>query len=295
MRPFWIPLSTCALIWTTNARSDVPLRRDSTGHMVVPTMVNGTGPVDFTFDTGADETAVFSWLAKQLHLPAAGKGQVSGATGSAEMSLSRIATLSVDGHELANLSAVTLPDRADGPQLGGVVGVDMMAGRLTVIDFGCGTAALRPLKSIKSVIGDHAHMVEAGSIPGGKQLTLPVTINGVPGVAVLDTGDRATIINGEFAKAAGLDPQSPAFRDGDPARGVTRQAVKSRVGPIGTVEFAGIVLKSATARVSDLPAFDSAGLRHTAVMVLGLDLLQGTRISVDYSARRFWVAPSTCH
>lgn len=44
----------------------------------------------------------------------------------------------MDGH-IVNISADTLPDRPDGAKLGGVVGADLMAGRLTVMDFGCGT------------------------------------------------------------------------------------------------------------------------------------------------------------
>jgi len=143
-------------------------------------------------------------------------------------------------------------------------------------------------------VGSHAHLVNAGSIPGGKQLTLPVTINGASGVALLDSGSRTTIINQLFASAAGIDPQSATFRDGDPARGATQKAVNSRVGTIGTVTFAGITHKGATARVADLPFLEDAGLTHSAVMVLGLDLLRNTRLSLDYSGRRFWVAPSKC-
>ena len=58
--------------------------------------------------------------------------------------------------------------------------------------------------------------------------------------------------------------------------------------------FAGITRKRATARVVDLPFLEEAGLSHSAVMVLGLDLLRGTRLSVDFSGRRFWIAPSQC-
>jgi predicted aspartyl protease len=295
MRPFSISLSVCALILATGVHAEVPLRWDATGHVVVPTVVNGTGPVDFILDTGADETGVFLWFAKRLKLPAAGNTELSGATGSAESVLLRVAELSVDGHEIQNFSADAMPDRPDGAKLGGVVGADLMAGRLTVMDFGCRTAALLPLDSWRRVVGSQAQLVNAGSIPGGKQLTLPVTINGASGLALLDSGSRTTLINRLFASAAGLDPQSAAFRDGDPARGATQKAVNSRMGTIGTVRFAGITREGATARVVDLPFLADAGLTNSAVMVLGVDLLRGTRLSVDYSGRRFWVATSRCH
>jgi predicted aspartyl protease len=294
MRSFTITSSVCVLMLVTAVHAEVPLRWDATGHVVVPTMVDGTGPVDFIMDTGADETGVFSWLAERLNLPTTGSTELSGATGSAESVQLRVSALSVDGHEIDNFLADTLPDRPDRAKLGGVVGADLMAGRLTVMDFGCGTLALVPLNSSKRVMGSHAHLVNAGSVLGGKQLTLPVMINGASGLALLDSGARTTLINRPFASAAGLDPQSAAFRDGDPARGASQKAMNSRVGTIGTVTFAGITCEGATARVVDLPFLEEAGLTNSAVMVLGLDLLQGTRLSLDYSGRRFWIAPSRC-
>jgi predicted aspartyl protease len=284
-----------ATMLATAVQAEVPLRRDATGHVVVPTMIDGTGPVDFIMDTGADETGVYGWLAKRLNLPATGSTELSGATGSAQSVRLRVSALSVDGHEIDNFLADTLPDRSDAAQLGGVVGADLMAGRLAVMDFGCGTAALLPVSSSRRVVGRRAHLVNAGSIRDGKQLTLPVAINGVSGLALLDSGARTTLINELFARAAGLDPQSAAFRDGDPARGASQEAVNSRVGTIGTVTFAGITREGTTSRVVNLPFLEQAGLANSAVMVLGLDLLQGTRLSVDYSGRRFWIAPRNAH
>jgi predicted aspartyl protease len=294
MRLFSITWSFFALMLAPAVHAEVPLRWDATGHVVVPTMIDGTGPVDFIMDTGADETGVYGWLAKRLNLPATGSMELSGATGSAQSVRLRVSALSVDGHEIDNFLADTLPDRPDAAQLGGVVGADLMAGRLAVMDFGCGTAALLPLNSSKRVTGKRAHLVKAGSIRDGRQLTLPVTINGASGLALLDSGARTTLINGQFAVAAGLDPQSAAFSDGDPARGASQEAVNSRVGTIGTVTFAGITRQGATSRVVNLPFLEGAGLANSAVMVLGLDLLRSTRLSVDYSGRRFWIAPSQC-
>nr|HEX4313510.1 retroviral-like aspartic protease family protein [Kofleriaceae bacterium] len=290
----WISALLLASACGAPPHPGVPLRWDATGHVVVPTSVDGSAPVDFIFDTGADDTVVFAWLATRLHLPAAGSGEVSGATGSSDVALSRVASLAVDGHTIRDVTALTLPDRADAPQLGGVVGFDVMAGQLAVLDLGCGTAALVPVTSAPAVVGDRAQLVTAGGIPDGRQLTLPVTIDGVTGVAILDSGNRATIINTAFAVAAGRDPASSAFHDTDPVRGASRQGVTARVGVVGTVAFAGVVRRDATARVADIPAFDGMGLSHVPAMLLGLDLLRGTRLSVDVSARRFWLAPSRC-
>jgi predicted aspartyl protease len=278
----------------SGAGAEVPLLWDSTGHVVVPTIVNGQGPIDFMFDTGADETSVYLWLTRKLELPTGGSGKIDGATGSAATVMSRLSTLSVDGHAIGAVSAVTLPDRPDAPQLGGIVGFDLMAGRLAVADFGCNTLSLQPLETVRMAAGPRTYRVNAGSITDGKQLSFTVRINGAPGIALLDSGARSSLINGKFAAAAGIDARSAGFHDGEPARGATRAGVSSRIGPIGTVEFAGIRRTNVTARVAELPVFEDASLANQGAMILGLDLLRGTRLSVDVSGRRFWVAPSRC-
>jgi predicted aspartyl protease len=277
------------------ARAAVPLTLDKTGHVVVPAFVNGRGPFVFILDSGADESGVYAWFGKSLGLPQGHAGVLSGATGSAAMTKARVAGLAVDGAALRDLELDTLPDRPDKATLAGVAGVDLMLGRLVVMDFGCRTAAFLPLQSATpAIVGRRAVFVRAGAIRDGKQLTLPVTVNGAAGVAVLDTGARQTIINRRFAASAGVDPASPAFRDGGPTRGVSTTLVGSRTGPIGRVGFAGVTRPGAVARVVDLPFLQGAGLAGVPSMVLGLDLLRGTRLTIDYSSRRFWLARSSC-
>jgi predicted aspartyl protease len=275
--------------------AEVPLTWDSTDHVVVPTYVNGKGPYDFILDTGADETGIYKWLAKSLQLPASGTKDLSGATGDNPITTVRLSTLAVDGHTIDHVDADVLPPRVDGAMLGGVAGVDVIANRLAVIDFQCKTFALLPIQQARpDIVGAGSTMIKAGSIRDGNQLTLPVTINGAAGIAVLDTGARNTYINHKFAEAAGIHPGSDAFHDAAPVRGTSMTAVTARIGPIGEVRFAGITRRDAVARVVDLPFFKGAGLAGGPAMDLGLDLLHGTRLTVDYSSRRFWLSPSSC-
>ena len=284
-----------ATLVTHAAHAAVPLSWDSTGHVVVPTLVNDQGPVTFMLDTGADESAVYSWFAKSLDLPKGAGRELSGATGSEMMTTTRLSSLSVDGHIIKQIDADTLPDRADGVKLAGIVGVDLMSHRLAIIDFACRTFELRPVQRARpEIVGTGATLVKAGAIRDGKQLTLPVTINGVAGVAVLDTGARNTDINHKFAAAAGIAANSMAFGDASPTRGATMASIATRIGPIGTVRFAGITRSGAVARVVDLPYFEGAGLAGKPTMNLGLDFLQGTRLTVDFSSRQFWLAASSC-
>jgi predicted aspartyl protease len=293
---YWILISATAIgaLCTNVLYATVPLSWDSTGHVVVPTMVNGKGPFSFILDTGADESGVYSWFAKSLDLQKGERRELSGATGSEQMIATRLSALSIDGHIIRHVDADTMPDRVDGAMLAGVAGVDLMRHEFAVIDFACQTFALQPVQRARSeIVGAGATLIKAGSIRDGKQLTLPVTINGITGVAVLDTGSRSTQINYKFAAAVGISPESAAFGDA-PTRGATTQAVSARVGPIGTVRFAGITRLDAVARVVDMPYLEGAGLADKPAMNLGLDLLRGTRLTVDFSSRQFWLAQSTC-
>ena len=183
--------SMCFALLTSGVQAEVPLSKDSTGHVTVPAFVNGKGPFEFILDNGADESAVYSWFAKSLHLPKSGSRELSGATGSVPMTGTRLAKLAVDGHVIRNVDADTVPDRTDRARPAGVAGVDMMANRLAIIDFGCGTFALRPIQSARpEIVGKDATLTNADSIKDGKQFTFPVTLNGIAGVAVLDSGAR---------------------------------------------------------------------------------------------------------
>lgn len=78
----WMLASVCVALLIGGVRAEVPLAKDATGHVTVPAFVNGKGPFQFVLDTGADESAVFSWFAKSLHLAKSESRELSGATGS---------------------------------------------------------------------------------------------------------------------------------------------------------------------------------------------------------------------
>jgi predicted aspartyl protease len=293
---FLLTLVTVSVVFELcPAQATVPLTWDSTGHVVIDARVNGKGPYPFILDTGADESGVYDWFARSLGLPSGPARELSGATGSEPSTVAKLSTLSVDGHAIRQVEADTFPDRVDGAKLAGVAGVDLMRGRLAVIDFGCSTFALLPLQATNAKItGAGATKIKAGTILDGQQLTFPVTVNGVTSTAVLDSGSRYTFINSQFAAALKVDPASASFKDAPPTRGATMTKVVTRVGPIGEVKFAGISIPNAEARVVDLPYFQTAGLADKPAMNLGVDFLARTRLTLDFSSRQFWLARSSC-
>jgi predicted aspartyl protease len=294
MRKFVLFVSA-AMAFADVARAEVPLTWSSTGHIMVPVMVNGEGPYLFILDTAADGTGVFAWFAAAHALPKGHADQLEGATGIQSEITTVLGSLSVDGQTIRHVQADTDPDRADGVKFAGIVGVGLLGRHLTVIDTGCGTASLLPLDTDPAkAAGPGANFLRAGGVKSGTQLTFPATINGIKGTAILDTGAKSTIVNNVFAKAAGVNVASVAFTDGVPAGGATPQTVATRTGPIGTIRFAGIVRSNVNARVVDLPSFKDMGLADRPTINVGMDLLKGLRMMVDYRHHRIGFAPSTC-
>jgi Aspartyl protease len=280
----------------SEVQAAVPFTPAGDGHDTVPAFVNGKGPFAFILDTGADGSALYQWFAKKQHLSKGKVRDVGGQTGVVSSPTFKLKSLSVDGHAIHNIVADGLPNRHDAGVQAGVAGNDLMDGTIAIFDFPCRTVDIRPKPvDVHALVPSASVMVQGGSVPDGTQLTLPVTVGGVEGIAYLDTGSRDTRISPSFAAAAHIDPSSPAFRDADLIFGFKSKGTVSRIGPIGAVQFAGITLTHAEARVIDLPLFGTFRPGGPPAMILGMDLMQGYRLVYDHEARRFWFTPSSCN
>jgi predicted aspartyl protease len=283
-----------ATLIATISSATVPLEPAQDGHLTVPAYVNGKGPYPFILDTGADNGGVYEWFAAKAHLHPGKPEELDGQTGSVLTPTYGISTLSVAGRLIRSPIIYGLPNRHDSSQETGVVGNDLMDGAIVIFDFPCKTVEIqvKPIHQATFLTG-HETLVHGGAIADGTLLTLPVRINGAEGVAMLDTGSRDSRISPQFAQAASVDASTAAFRDADLIYGANDKAKASRIGPVGTIEFAGITVPHAVARVIDLPAFATAGIGEHA-MILGADLMQPYRLIYDHAAKRFWFGPSRC-
>lgn len=281
-----------AALCAASANASVPLSYAASGHPTVPTLVEGKGPFEFVIDTGAEGTALYSAFAKQQGLKLIeGKAEtLQGQTGAASLSLARVSTLSVDGRTVKDVEAVILPDRADGVALPGIVGLDLMGSYVVEIDAPGGRVALHPAgTSPRTLGGDSVKGTKAVRLAGGL-LGLPVVINGILGVAVLDTGARDTRINWRFATAAGLSAASARLKSDGIIQGATNSPVAVARADIGTIDLGGIRRTGASLRIVDLPVFEAFGVADRPAMILGMDLLRDVHLIADFPAQMVWMA-----
>lgn len=287
--------AVCCSLLALPAFAAVPLTPAGNGHLLVPAYINDKGPFPVILDTGADESGLYVWFAKQQQLTPGRTQVVGGMTGEMEMPTYTLQRVEIDKRAITNVTADSYPDRHDVEREAGAVGNDLMDGTVTVFDFPCQQVQVWPKPvNMASLLSPKARMLEGGTVKDGTQLTFPVTIHGVTGVAVLDTGSRDSRINSQFAHAAGIDPSSSAFHDSETIYGANSKGMPSRKGPIGTVSFAGLEVPNAQAKVMDLPVFDSFGIGNGPAMIFGLDLMRDFRLVYDHEAKRFWFDQSKC-
>lgn len=277
-------LSACATV------PEVEMAYAPSGHMTVPVFVGDRGPYQFVLDTGADTTVVYQRLAGRLGLPPAATQTLQGQTGQASLPGVRVPGIRLDGLSVGAFDTVILPDRSDGKPLDGIVGANVFGSRVLELDYPGGVvrahrAGTRPKR-----------LLPAGATPvtavatEGKHLLLPVTVNGVRGTAVLDSGAKKSLMNSRFARAAGVDVSGAAFKDDGTIIGATNQPMVARRGPIGRIGYGGISREGVSMRVVDLPAFDAFGVGDRPAMLLGHDLLQDLHVVVDYPRLQIWFA-----
>jgi len=240
MRRILVTAACCALLSTT-ADAAVPLTPAGNGHLLVPALIDGKGPFPVILDTGADQSGFYAWFAQQQHLTPGPSEDLEGMTGSVKSPTYVLKSISIDGRTIEHATADGYPNRHDAEIQAGAVGNDLMDGTVTVFDFPCRQVQVWPKPvDMATLLTLKARMLKGGTVKDGTQLTFDVTIHGVHGVAVLDTGSRDTRINSLFARAAGIDPASPAFHPSETIYGANSKGMASREGPIGTVGFAGL-------------------------------------------------------
>ncbi len=124
-----------------------------------------------------------------------------------------------------------------------------------------------------------------GGLPGRSRLTVKgglmfatVSINGVKGTALIDTGAPLSFVNSAFAEAAGLQTNSERSVS---LEGATGGDTSVRVGYAKQFVVSGHVTTRLNFLVTDPPLFAHLDLADAPAMVLGLDLLSVFRVQID--------------
>ena len=121
----------------------LPFHLTGQGAIIVPAIVNGSGPVSFMLDTGSNGSVISEQLAASLGAKAVAKTTLMSASGRKDALMVRIEHLAVGGVSaddvlmtVASPDSFNLPDLAtSGRKVQGVIGQDVLGGLRYTIDY----------------------------------------------------------------------------------------------------------------------------------------------------------------
>lgn len=253
----------------------------------IRTRVNGSPPLWFLLDSGAEISVIKESSARTLGLEFEGKGNISAAGGSVDFLNVKNVTFSLPGADILNPKVVSFPLETFEPILGrtadGILGADLFNRFVVEIDY-----ANQTINLFDPGIYHYS----------GKGTVLPMTVkenslfvqvfvtqkgvDTIQGVFQIDTGSDSTIVlNGPFARAHKLvEPTNTIESNGLGAGGTSR----SLVGRVERIEIGRFVMKNPVVRFSqdengDLASGDYSG-------IIGGELLRRFRVIVDNSNGR---------
>lgn len=258
------------------------------GHILVPVTIGGHESLIFVLDTGAGRTTVTPGLARDLGLaPVPGESVgMRGVHGLTENPVVRLPSLGVGDVRLADLEAVVmdLDHITRGQwQAHGIIGMDLLRGFDLRVDFQARSLALFPAASSgqdcsacpTELEGTPFESIQAGFV------LLPVTVDGHPVKAVLDTGSGHSGLNTKAAEALGVSlPDMPKGPAGQHGFGL-------QTGPVRLGDQ--VLTEHATLRVMDHPVMEALGLADSPSMLMGTDQFGDRTLTISYGLGRVFV------
>jgi predicted aspartyl protease len=259
------------------------LHRTHGGQYAIPTIVEGQGPMDFLVDTGANRTAVLSPLAVKLGLLSQEdhEAMLYGLTGSVMTRLLDVQRLDFGAGDVGPLETALIPLGPDVYLTAyGVLGADAFEDDIIAIDLDNEQLRIGVPPPAPSVQRHLFTLDEQGL------LRATIRVGGVTATAIIDTGSTRTIGNSSLMNAVG-GSRPAMFVD---LSGITA----ARGDQAGTVLMESVRLGSVCRRSfrmlrADLDIFDTLEIQGPAVIV-GLDYLEGSTITIDRPNGRFTVA-----
>lgn len=250
----------------------VPLERASTGQFLMDVRIGGQGPWPFMIDTGASHTTLALPVAEALGFISTREQLHPVQTLTAETLEERLAIAAMRfGPARADGINAVVADVAGG-EIQGLIGLDALAGQRVRLDF-----------PAAEIVFDAAPTAEAhGRIDLEHGVAMmEARVRGVrePVMVLIDTGSGFTLINSALARRLVREPVA-RMRIGSITRAAPSAAVAERAR-LERLRVGAVCIAALEAIQADVDMFRALGWRDRPAMVLGLDLLQHTVITVD--------------
>lgn len=258
-------------------RLTFPLSRNDAGYFVTPISVNGAPEMPAIIDTAATIAMIDGRAAQRAGIDAPPADEVRvpvfGLLGQREFPLIQIGSIRNDSVQVLQLAAAfnSREQMPGGPLVipavafgGDVMDFDFPVGRFSVYDG-------RPQNS-GGASGRGPLTIEEGL------MFAEVSINGVKGKALIDTGSPFSFINSEMARAAKVKRDDEKTQR---LQGATGGSLAVSVASVKRLSVARFSVRRLNMIIADPAMFDDLGLRDEPAMLIGLDLLALFRVQID--------------
>lgn len=179
-------------------------RFDQHSIVIVPVMVNGSGPYDFVLDTGAQLTIIDPALALELHLKAVGATHIIGAASYTKAAYAQPESLQTGSSAVReplllidNLGQIQTAD----PQVRGILGENFLEHFDLLIDYIHGVVCLDDTRQMQEKVkGEPIALIPPHTVqilPYTQPLIVPVRVSGDPERSLdleLDSGSNAPLL-----------------------------------------------------------------------------------------------------
>ncbi|MCE9523371.1 MAG: retroviral-like aspartic protease family protein [Alphaproteobacteria bacterium] len=265
------------------------LIRLSNNRPAVMLTVNGKGPFLFMIDTATSHTVFTPALAARLHLPRlpGAEFDVVTASGAVRSHFYRVEEMAMAGVTVEGVPAVVI-DLPDALGIMGALGADFLSNFTIDLNLPVQTVTLYPqyaqvrapgLQRLRGTLNAHGFIV------------VPARVSNILVAAVFDSGAQFTVANSRvaaYARGVGVS--------------MVERTVESKVTDAGrqkrfafSYDFDRIGLGPTSWQlprimISDMRVFDQIGLGNQPAIFIGMDLMNGRRIVIDYANASLWLA-----
>jgi hypothetical protein len=259
------------------------------GLPVVPVLIDGT-QLRLIVDTGAERTTIAKSVAERLRLPAdplyttksLGIGGISTAT---DVTVNRVALGGAD-LPLERAAVADLSLRSEhGLQADGLLGADVLLAYDLDLDMpGRSLTLYQPKLCRQTRFPWSGPTVEIDGVrPSGDRLTIPFELDGVKGMAILDSGAQRDIVGVDMTRRLGLSGR--AAMAGDPT--IEQHGVGPHKDIVHLHRFKRMRVGLESRESPELPVMESeAGIGDA---VIGVDFLRERHVWLSYPNRRIYV------
>lgn len=278
--------------------ADQPYRIGYHERLATDVYINGQGPFNFLIDTASSRSLIFEHVRAQLGLMRSQPQSITvyGLNDVGQALPVRAASLSLGGEAVKGLTLGVLPDTslAGGPD--GILGTDFLSHYLVVLDRGAMRLKLLSPGSMspRDFKGWSQARLTARPLKNFPIVFwyLETSFNDHTLTALFDLGSAITMLNWQAAERLGIHQERFAAFGPPPE---LLQDVLGKDAPAVKLNGVDIAVDGGKrwdrqfALIADAPVFDYFDLGEKPAAIVGLGLLGGSSLAIDFAGGRLYV------